>query len=98
MNQRVNQKVGKVIDKALDEAEGKKANPDTSGTNESGTEENVSKAPNSTEATEVKKASLSSYSKFDFVPGEKVVFYDDLSKSRLGEFPDFWLTNGMGQQ
>ncbi len=30
------------------------------------------------------------YTKFDFVPGQKVLFYDDLSQEELGEFPSRW--------
>jgi OmpA-OmpF porin, OOP family len=45
----------------------------------------------------VKQASLESYSKFDFVPGEKVVFYDDFSQDNIGDFPALWNTNGSGE-
>jgi outer membrane protein OmpA-like peptidoglycan-associated protein len=30
------------------------------------------------------------YTKYDFVPGDKVVFYDDLSGEEVGEFPSRW--------
>ena len=30
------------------------------------------------------------YTKYDFVPGDKVIFYDDLSREELGEFPSRW--------
>ena len=30
------------------------------------------------------------YTKFDFVPGDKVLFYDDLSREELAEFPSRW--------
>lgn len=30
------------------------------------------------------------YTKFDFVPGQKVLFYDDMSGEELGEFPSRW--------
>lgn len=36
-------------------------------------------------------------SKFDFVPGEKVIFYDDFTSESLGDFPALWLTNGSGE-
>ena len=93
VNQRVNQKVDKAIDEALDAAEGKEKQKEASA-------EDDTTAPESNKTltkAEEKAASVSSFSKFDFVPGEKVIFYDDLMKSRLGEFPDYWLTNGMGQ-
>lgn len=33
------------------------------------------------------------YTKFDFVPGQKVLFFDDLSGEELGEFPSRWKLN-----
>lgn len=40
---------------------------------------------------------FSSYSKFDFVPGEKLVFFDDFSQDNTGDFPGKWNTNGKGE-
>ncbi len=36
-------------------------------------------------------------SKFDFIPGEKIIFYDDFSSEAIGDFPLHWLTNGSGE-
>lgn len=36
-------------------------------------------------------------SKYDFIPGEKVVFYDDFSSEGIGDFPVQWNTNGSGE-
>jgi OOP family OmpA-OmpF porin len=30
------------------------------------------------------------YTKYDFVPGDKVIFFDDLANEELGEFPSRW--------
>jgi OmpA-OmpF porin, OOP family len=30
------------------------------------------------------------YTKYDFVPGDKVIFYDDLASEEIGEFPSRW--------
>jgi OOP family OmpA-OmpF porin len=36
------------------------------------------------------------YSKYDFVPGDKVIFLDDLAREEMGEFPSRWgLNNGV---
>lgn len=40
---------------------------------------------------------LTSYSKFDFVPGEKVIFFDDFTTGNIGDFPANWNTNGTGE-
>ena len=34
------------------------------------------------------------YSKYDFVPGDKVIFFDDFSDTDVGEFPRKWHLNG----
>ena len=36
-------------------------------------------------------------SKYDFIPGEKVIFYDDFTTESVGDFPAQWLTNGSGE-
>ncbi len=36
-------------------------------------------------------------SKYDFVPGEKVVAFEDFSKEAIGEFPTRWNTNGSAE-
>ncbi|MCW3076429.1 MAG: outer membrane protein/peptidoglycan-associated protein [Bacteroidetes bacterium] len=38
-----------------------------------------------------------SYSKFDFVAGEKIVYYDDFSHTAVGDFPANWNTSGSGE-
>ncbi len=42
-------------------------------------------------------AQLESFSKFDFVPGDKVIFFDDFSQDNVGDFPGKWNTNGKGE-
>lgn len=37
------------------------------------------------------------YSKYDFVPGERVVFFDDFSQDNVGDFPAVWNTNGSAE-
>jgi len=34
------------------------------------------------------------YTKFDFVPGDKVIFFDDFSDTEVGEFPRKWTLDG----
>ena len=41
--------------------------------------------------------SLQSYSKFDFIPGAKVIFYDDFADTGVGDFPPSWNTNASGE-
>ena len=41
-------------------------------------------------------ASEQIYSKYDFVPGDKVIFYDDFRDTDVGEFPIKWSLKGPG--
>jgi OOP family OmpA-OmpF porin len=40
---------------------------------------------------------LESYSKYDFIPGEKIIFFDDFSQDAVGDFPALWNTNGSAE-
>jgi OmpA-OmpF porin, OOP family len=40
---------------------------------------------------------LESYSKYDFIPGEKVIYYEDFSQDAIGDFPALWNTNGSAE-
>jgi outer membrane protein OmpA-like peptidoglycan-associated protein len=40
---------------------------------------------------------LSTYSKYDFVPGEKILGFDDFSQDAVGDFPGKWTTNASGE-
>lgn len=55
-------------------------------------EEPVQKAKQSSEVS-----ALQSYSKFDFIPGRKVIFYDDFSQDAVGDFPALWFSDGSGE-
>jgi len=41
-------------------------------------------------------ASESIYGKYDFIPGDKVIFHDDFSDTDVGEFPRKWSLKGPG--
>ncbi|MBI4002153.1 MAG: OmpA family protein [Nitrospira defluvii] len=38
----------------------------------------------------VESQELAAYAKYDFVPGEKIIFADDLAGEKMGEFPSRW--------
>jgi OmpA-OmpF porin, OOP family len=90
-NQKIDQKIDKTIDDAVDnpgKTKSKKSNGDNnSNSNNEATESNKNHST----------GSLKSYSKFDFVPGEKMVAAEDFSQDAIGDFPDKWNTNGSGE-
>jgi len=97
----------KVTDKILGKIFDKKKKNTSSGTNNN-TTNNSNTSPTSTstgaKTTEdnsknnsATPASLKTYSKFDFIPGDKVLAYDDFSKDAIGDFPVTWNTNSSGE-
>lgn len=40
---------------------------------------------------------LQSTTKYDFVPGDKILFFDDFSQDAIGDFPALWTTDGSGE-
>lgn len=83
-----------------DKKNGDPAGNETAGENSSiGSSGSSGTAPGSsvnTGTTDDKKP-LKSYSKFDFVPGEKVLGMEDFSQDAVGDFPDKWNTNASGE-
>ncbi|PKV66420.1 OmpA family protein [Pontibacter ramchanderi] len=86
INSKINQKVDQQVDKSIDETlEGKKeASADNSDSKRSNAK------ASSTGSEEVK---MKAWSKYDFVPGDKVLFSDNLAGEENGEFPSRWDLN-----
>jgi OmpA-OmpF porin, OOP family len=42
-------------------------------------------------------SSIKAYSKYDFIPGEKILAYDDFTEDAIGDFPGNWTTNASGE-
>ncbi len=61
-----------------------------------GTSKNSPKS-NAQESKSEQPKSLKVYSKFDFVPGEKVIAFDDFSTTNVGDFPLGWNTNSSAE-
>lgn len=82
VNARVDQKIDKAIDKTLDEAEGKNQ---------------PAAAPVSTPTTTTEtNETVSSYARYDFLPGEKIIYANDFAADAMGELPVGWNSNGTG--
>jgi OOP family OmpA-OmpF porin len=59
------------------------------------TEANNSKTDNQPDVQE--QQSMQSYSTYDFVPGDKVILFDDFSQDAVGDFPALWTANAAGE-
>src|SRR5690349_20095205 len=89
--QKMEQKAGEKVDKSIDDAvDGKKGNSNTSNNSEisGATEDN-----NTTESSNTKTTALVTYAKYDFVPGNKIIFEDNLSSETEREFPSLYNTS-----
>jgi OmpA-OmpF porin, OOP family len=106
VNQRIEQKANQAIDKTLDETERNakeaakgnkkgKAKKDGQGSTNSEAEEGAVSDDQQTSSST--KKSLTTYSKFDFIPGEKVLIVDQFENVAVGDFPADWNTNGTGE-
>lgn len=51
----------------------------------------------SSQSSGMEKPGFQSYSKFDFVPGEKIVASEDFSQDAVGDFPAKWNTNATAE-
>lgn len=83
VNQRVNTKTDKAIDDALDEIEGK-PKKQTSTTN-------------NTTAESKQQPAVASYTRYDFIAGEKILYAEDFAAEAIGELPLGWNTNGSAE-
>jgi OmpA-OmpF porin, OOP family len=90
-SQRLDAKVDKAIDKGLDEAEGKgsaAAAPDKANSGNTAAE---------AEEKQPEAAGVNAFSKYDFIPGKEIVYYDNFEQDALAELPTGWNTNGSGE-
>lgn len=85
--QRLNKEVDKVID-----GNHKDAKKSEDGTGDPSDPSAQNKASDGQE-----KATMQAYSKYDFVPGDKVLLYEDFSQDAIGDFPALWTTNKSGE-
>jgi OOP family OmpA-OmpF porin len=100
-NSEVDQTINKGLNSVTDGVKGifKKKKPNEKKSDEKG--QPTAQNSQNNETSEAKPgnatASLQSYSKFDFIPGEKVIFFEDFSQTSIGDFPASWNTNGSGE-
>jgi OmpA-OmpF porin, OOP family len=86
--QRALNKIDKETDKALDEIE-----------NGSSSEKSIEKTrdENKNEKSVSENGDIKAYSKYDFVPGEKIVYAVDFAQDEIGELPLNWNTGGKAE-
>jgi len=90
-NQVINKKTDQVVDSAFDVNSNPKT-PDNKQVTQN-------KPPKDTVINpgQNNQPPLQSYSKYDFVPGEKVIYFDDFGQDAIGDFPALWTANAPGE-
>ncbi|MHC1737451.1 MAG: OmpA family protein [Ignavibacteriaceae bacterium] len=99
VERKVDEKTDEGIDKGIEEIEKgiedgieeNQENPEKK--NES--DQEIEKKNNSKQTIE--EEPLKVYSKFEFVPGDKILFYEDFTEEEVGAFPTRWNTNSTGE-
>jgi len=99
---RVNNKIDHGIDKGLDEVEkGIKGDQkkDDKAASDTKTGKEQKQPADKTPATSDKQSqqSLQASSSYDFVPGDKVLLFEDFSQDAVGDFPALWTTDVAGE-
>jgi len=86
-NNKVNNTVDKTVDDAMSPNKNKNAVDSTNNQNTSTTDNKSVSGP----------ATLKTYSKYDFVPGERIIVFEDFAQDAIGDFPDKWNTNASAE-
>jgi len=98
---KVEQKAEEAVNKTLDKTEEalKKKKGGNTGKENTESDSNdettqIGKGDNSAQQQETK---LTSTTKYDFVPGDQILFYEDFSQDAIGDFPALWTSNSSGE-
>ena len=95
VEQETAKKTDEVLDSILEPGQGGQQAPAPPAPNPPGNETPQGNSPAAT--TPPGTSQIQVYSKFDFVPGDKLLFYDDFADDFIGDFPAKWNTNGSGE-
>ena len=98
VEQRIEQKAEGGVDNAMNKAEGaiiSSGKETIENKDDSSAQEQVES--DSIDVQQQKQTAIQSFSQYDFVPGDKVLFFEDFSQDAIGDFPALWTTNGSGE-
>ena len=87
---KVEKKTEKKTDQVIDNELNKGQKPANKSDSKNKGTENVS-------AESAEKGKLESYSRYDFVPGDRIIYFEDFSQDAVGDFPALWTTDVSGE-
>ena len=99
VEERIENKAGEAVDKGLDEIENTVTGKSKSTDEEASDEETATPAQTkkTTPTAPANAPALMSNTKYDFVPGDKILYFEDFAQDAVGDFPALWTTNGGGE-
>ena len=91
LKKKIEDKAGAKTDQAVDKTADKVDGGAAKDASDTGAESGAEKPGDAAASADAKVSAVST--KFDFVPGDKVLFADDFTEDELGEFPAHWRLN-----
>jgi len=98
--EKVNRETEKTMDTILDGKKGKKKKRNKSSEQDDNQNDETSEsndANNEVSKQNTDPKTFGVYSNFTFIPGNKLLFYDDFATDAIGDFPANWETGGSGE-
>ena len=95
--QKVNRETEKTMDTILDGSKGGKKKKNKSSKQNGDSQNDETNEHDETSEQETNANTFGVYSNFTFIPGNKLLFYDDFAADALGDFPANWETGGSGE-
>src|SRR6266404_8886829 len=95
-NEKVDTKVDKTVDSAFSKTE-KSVNDAVKGNSDGNKTTDGNETQKNNGNAQTNPGSIKAYSKYDFVPGEKIIGFEDFSTGNIGDFPAGWNTNASGE-
>lgn len=107
-DEKINKKIDETIDNGIDGVFQKKEKTEKETKEVESTEDNEMVGSDDTEkeTTVIEndkpskpddKPKMESYTKYDFVPGDQILYYEDFTQTAIGDFPGNWTTNSSGE-
>jgi OmpA-OmpF porin, OOP family len=87
--------VGSLFKKKKSEQPQETEETDSTEQTENNADETTNTVAPSNTTTQTQK--LEAYTQYDFVPGDKILYYEDFAQDAIGDFPALWTTNGSGE-
>lgn len=94
--QKIENKAGDKVDQAVDKTVDGKTTNGNNNANVVNTA-NTETVTDNSQASNAQPQSMQAYSKYDFIPGETILAFENFERTDIGDFPTNWNTNGSAE-